>query len=187
MATSSNGQSFVMKKSILQLQQQESGVKEFMMVHIMYLSIYGLRKIKLVNFLDLYRQLRTKPTWMDEVEFFNYKEIEFDIMINDNMDICARLSHPNYKQDIYIFQSGSLNLDINFDDFEYMEKRKVLNNVMLNRTMTKKRSQEQSMMMLNRGDEQVNVLMNKKYLFMFTKRTVMYLNLLEQFSESSLN
>jgi hypothetical protein len=61
----------------------------------MNISIYGIRKVKTINILQLYSKLNKgkKISWIDDFDFEkDFKKLKIKCYINDNMGILVKMS-----------------------------------------------------------------------------------------------
>lgn len=72
--------------------------KDLMTINVMNISIYGIRKVKTINILNLYKKLNygKSKTWFDDYDINkNFKNLKIEYFINDNMGVGVHLSFKN--------------------------------------------------------------------------------------------
>ena len=57
LCSSPNGQNHVFKKTLCMISDSESIADEFLQLHIMNISVYGIRKVKTINIEKLFKNI----------------------------------------------------------------------------------------------------------------------------------
>lgn len=91
-ATSSNGQYYVFKKHLKDLdgnQGKPQKLEEFMRIHLLKLTIFGFKYIKKIDILD--SMVGCDPKYKDEIGK-DMTKLKIDVMVNDECDICVKIT-----------------------------------------------------------------------------------------------
>ena len=185
---SSNGTNVVFKKTLDQLEDAEiiktsdaDLLKEFMSVHIIQVTIFGLNKVKTIDLMSEIKALQKKSQgiaanftgvapsgdldWLFE-ENIDYKQmielIDFGFEITDELEVCVRIA-PSKK---YKERPGFLVAPKTIFYFENMFEKKE--------------------MYLRVEEDDMKFGMNSDYLIFYDTETVKFFNLDSDFKDSNL-
>lgn len=109
-------------------------LKDYLTVRVMNLTIFGFRKIKDINFMEVYQEMKDKApqfkTWLDKIS--DFQQLQTEVMINDFMDVCMKLTWPSspkhFNQVIFLYEKSNVNLAVAENDM-YDEENKLMKNL----------------------------------------------------------
>ena len=87
--------------------------QEFWKFSLMNLSVFGMKLMKTVDILNKYRQSQLRVSWLEDL-MTRYQEkniqdqLELEVIINDNMDVCVRIQAKEMDDDmsqIYLYMT----------------------------------------------------------------------------------